>query len=290
MITLSSYFMQRSDGSRKEFDGFDGVWISDVAGLGAETAAEYADLGYGFFSVTDNEKHVKQSITCSIVFTGKYRADNYKAFMDWMFGAPALYFGYRPDGKWGEEYTRPVALKMVSKSERVESGIVIAAVSFECLAPWTREITLESKFNGGIPVWGWELKPMGHQPSAIRLSYKAAAERQISLVRLSYLMGEDAVYKEIVFPEPLQLAAGEELRVSTAPNDYYIRHIDADGEASSVMDKIIVGADPVLLLPPDASDMLFGEDALPAVVIRCGSADAVADTVSCTQLVYYRTV
>ena len=101
---------------------------------------------------------------------------------------------------------------------------------------------------------------------------------------------EDEFYqKRISFPTPLQLAAGETLRISTAPNDYYIQHINSDNEVVPVLDKISVSDDPLILLPPGASGQV-NDSSVPAVLQLFVDDIDEQDTLSCTMLAYYRTV
>lgn len=288
--SIRKFYLLRADGEQKDLNGASGVWLSDPAGLGAAKTPAYANLNYGFFSITDDKQDAQETITFTLNFTGAEPYYDYAGLVDWIFAATELYFGYQPEGGDGDLYVRRVSVKSIAKTERGKARWLTTAVTLDCLSPWTKEITLTAQSaSGAFNVWGWEAPAVGQLPAAFRLSYKPHAARTVSRLTLGYKLGNDYDTKTILFPVPLQLTAGQTLQISTAPNDYYIRRVSITGEITSVMDKIAVAGDPVILLPPGA--VLPGSDSSepPLLQLYVDAIDAL-DALSCTMLAYYRTV
>ena len=289
--SIRRFFLIRADGEQKDLNGLDSIWLTDPAGLGASKTTVYANLNYGFFTTTDDKQDSQETITFTLNFTGREPYYDYSKFVDWIFAATGLYIGYQPEGIDGDVYTRPVSVKSIAKTELDKVGWLKVAVTLECLAPWTREITLEGG-SGSIltyRLWQWNAVAEGQLPAAFHLSYKANSSRSVNKLELTYALGDDFYQKRISFPMPLQLAAGELLRISTAPNDYYIQHINSAGDVLSVMDKISLSDDPLILLPPGASGQV-NDSTVPAVLQLFVDAIDEQDALSCTMLAYYRTV
>lgn len=289
--SIRRFFLIRADGEQKDLNGADSIWLTDPAGLGVTKTPAYANLNYGFFTTTDDKQDAQEAISFTLNFTGLEPYYDYSKFVDWIFAATGLYIGYQPEGSYGDVYTRPVSVKSIAKTELNKVGWLTAAVTLECLAPWTREITLTGK-SGSIltyNIWSWEATANGQLPAAFRLSYKAKSSRSVNKLELTYALEDEFYQKRISFPTPLQLAAGETLRISTAPNDYYIQHINSDGDVLSVMDKISVSDDPLILLPPGASGQV-NDSTVPAVLQLYVDAIDDQDALDCTMLAYYRTV
>lgn len=289
--SIRRFFLLRADGEQKDLNGADSIWLTDPAGLGVTKTPAYANLNYGFFATTDDKQDAQETIPFTLNFTGKEPYYDYSKFVDWIFAATGLYIAYQPEGSYGDIYTRPVSVKSIAKTELNKVGWLTAAVTLECLAPWAREISLTGE-SGSIltyNIWSWEAAAKGQLPAAFRLSYKANSGRSVNKLELTYALGDDFYQKRISFPTPLQLAAGELLRISTAPNDYYIQHINSDGDVLSVMDKISLSDDPLILLPPGASGQV-NDSTVPAVLQLYVDAIDDQDALDCTMLAYYRTV
>lgn len=287
--SIRRFFLIRADGEQKDLNGLDSIWLTEPAGLGASKTPVYANLNYGFFATTDDKQDSQETITFTLNFTGREPYYDYSKFVDWIFAATGLYIGYQPEGIDGDVYTRPVSVKSIAKTELDKVGWLKVAVTLECLAPWTREITLSGDSGSMLTrhIWFWQAAALGQLPAAFRVSYKANAARKVTGLILYYALGDDYVTKSISFPTPLQLAAGETLRISTAPNDYYVQHINSDNEVVSILDKISVSEDTLILLPPGASGISGSESAQLQLFV-----DAIdeQDALSCTMLAYYRTV
>lgn len=284
------FFLIRDDGEQKDLNGLDSIWLTDPAGLGVSKTPVYANLNYGFFTTTDDKQDAQETITFTLNFTGKEPYYDYSRFVDWLFAATEVNIGYQPEGIYGDVYTRPVSVKSITKTELNKVGWLTAAVTLECLAPWAREITLEGKSGSAFTykLWQWAPVAEGQLPAAFRLAYKAHAERKVNKLQLTYKLGDDYPQRIISFPTPLQLAAGETLRISTAPNDYYIQHINSDNEVVSILDKIDISDDPLIMLPPSARGV--HDDVDYALLQLYVDAIDEQDALSCTMLAYYRTV
>lgn len=288
--SVRRFFFIRDDGDIKDLNGADGIWLTDPAGLGVSKTPVYANLNYGFFTTTDDKQDAQETITYTLTFTGANPYSDYADLANWIFAATELYIGYQPEGSSGNLYVRPISIKSIAKTELNKLSWLAAAVTLECLAPWTREITLEG-VSGSIltyRLWQWNAVAEGQLPAAFRLAYKAHAERKVNKLQLTYKLGDDYPQRIISFPTPLQLAAGETLRISTAPNDYYIQHINSDNEVVSILDKIDISDDPLIMLPPSARGV--HDDVDYALLQLFVDAIDDQDALSCTMLAYYRTV
>lgn len=284
------FFLIRDDGEQKDLNGADSIWLTDPAGLGASKTPVYANLNYGFFTTTDDKQDAQETITFTLNFTGKEPYYDYSRFVDWLFAATEINIGYQPEGSYGDVYTRPVSVKSITKTELNKIGWLTAAVTLECLAPWAREITLEGKSASAFTykLWQWQPVAEGQLPAAFCLSYKAHTDRKVTKLTLTYKLGDDYPQRIISFPTPLQLATGDILRISTAPNDYYIQHINSDNEVVSILDKIDISDDPLIMLPPSARGV--HDDVDYALLQLYVDAIDEQDALSCTMLAYYRTV
>lgn len=290
---MRKFYIFHSDSTQYHpLNGEESIWLSEPAGLGITLAPSFVNLGSGFFGVTENEKEPQQSMTFDLSFTGADPYASYKTLLDWLSASSALYLGYQPTGT--TVYKRRISIKSISKTELTKNRWLTVTVSAVCLAPWLREVELpvvSSDGNGSaLPSWDWAPIPGGQLPAAFKISLKAAATRKVSGVVNLFAIDGILGGQMASFPTPVTLAAGETFQLSTAPDDFYIRRVAADGSVTSLVNAIDISADPLLRLPPDADYSASGS----AISNPGGgiSVDAIngTDVVWCTMIEYYRSV
>lgn len=289
---MRKFYIYHSDSTEYHpLNGEESIWLSDPAGLGITLAPSFANLGGGFFAITESEKEPQQPITFDLSFTGADPYTSYKTLLDWLSASSELYLGYQPTGT--TIYKRRIIIKSISKTELTKTRWLTVTVSAVCLAPWSREAALAVRSSAGTgstsPSWNWSPVPGGQLPAAFRISLKAAAARKITSILNLYAVNNILGGQVVSFPAPVTLAAGETFQMSTAPDDFYIRRVAADGAVTSLVNAVDISVDPLLRLPPDADYSAAGGISNPGGGIDVDAINS-ADIVQCTMIEYFRGV
>lgn len=171
------FSLYNESGAQKALNGESGIRFTSPAGLGISLKPTLADLHEGFFRATAEDIIPQQSIAGSLTFMGKNTNGTpisggsygqYLDFVNWLFTAKKLYFGYTPQGTGGTEYRCEVALDYITKTERRGTWLP-CTVSFKMLTPWfTEEGTALPAPTGssGIVV---PITVQGHVPAGLRI-------------------------------------------------------------------------------------------------------------------------
>lgn len=263
---VRKFGLESSDGIRVELNGEQDIWLTDPAGLGIGSAPKLADYGGGFFGSTDNRYEPQQTITFTLSFTGATPYAEYQAFLDTIYSAEQWYLCYQPD-EASIEYRRKISFRSITKTELSKTRWLECTASAVCLAPWqtTQKIkfTSTSAVTGSEkPYWEGKITPKGHLPAHCVYSFKASEPRKIYGGQAFYYNPPGAVLagaEEIgtawnvsFFDNPVSLATGETLIVSTLPNDFRAQIITAAGKVKSVIDHLDTFFGTAQGLPPNA--------------------------------------
>lgn len=298
---IRKFALESSDGIRLTLNGEQNIWLTDPAGLGISSAPKLADYGGGFFGSTDNRYEPQQTITFTLNFTGASPYAEYQAFLDTIYSAEQWYLCYRPD-EASIEYRRKISFRSITKTELTKNRWLECTVSAVCLAPW--QTTQKIKFTSvsavtgsGKPYWDGKITPMGHLPAHCVYSFKASEPRKIYGGQAFYdnppgavLAGAEetgTAWNVSFLDNPVSLATGETLIVSTLPNDFRAQIVTPAGKVKSVIDHLDTLFGTAQGLPPNALPV-SGETSI-RFIIQVDSIRA-ADTLNAEIYYFYKGV
>lgn len=138
-------YIQNESGGRIALNGETGITIVDSTGFGVDTAEEFADIGFGFFSPVSTSSHPQQSIAGTLFFKGADTFAMYETFADFLMKAGRLYVVAELVSGVGA-YMREVRVNFITKGERERNHLQVP-VSFLSLTPWFRNTKLNIRLD-----------------------------------------------------------------------------------------------------------------------------------------------
>ena len=138
-------YIQNESGGRIALNGETGITIVDSTGFGVDTAEEFADIGFGFFSPVSTDSHPQQSIAGTLFFKGADTFAMYETFADFLMKAGRLYVVAELVSGAGA-YMREVRVNFITKGERERNHLQVP-VSFLSLTPWFRNTKLNIRLD-----------------------------------------------------------------------------------------------------------------------------------------------
>jgi len=199
---MRKFYLQLENGVRLDLNSED-VFFSYPQGLGYESAADYTNIGGGFFLQAE-AKERQSVITGDIVFA------SYGLYKDNAMYLDAAQIVYAPEDV---EYLRDIVIQSVGKGELDATGLLICPVTILALSPWytaqrrvltmnpSAEIEKAKRYpyrysyayayagaSGGISV-----SAGGQQPSPVKVTMQGRVVNPvISLYRSGVLIGKAA--------------------------------------------------------------------------------------------------
>lgn len=237
-------------------NGENGIWFSNLTGLGITNEINTVDLGSGFFRNIDTGHPPSQSVPGDLFIMPPDADQKYRNFVNWIQAATKLTLVYRPFGS--ETFYRLVHLEYLQKGVPEKTGRLTIPTCFRPLTPWykptpmdismgeaeTNITTFSFEFNQYLhfpastgQAWSGTLTPAGHIPAAIKFDYTGSATNlQLTLTgeNSGTVYGECKVTGEI-----------NGFSFSSVPYDAYVR----EGDGDEIYDLLNPGVDPYIRLP-----------------------------------------
>lgn len=113
------------------------LFVYKPQGLGLSYAATYGVISDGFYS-QKTRNPAQASVACDLVFTAADPYAQYQSLISWIMHSVDVKLGYQPRED-GAIYYSPVHIDKIGKSERLLTGELSCASSFQLLAPWAEE-------------------------------------------------------------------------------------------------------------------------------------------------------
>lgn len=255
-------YIQNESGHRIALNGETGITIIDATGFGVDTAEEFSDIGFGFFSATRTGSHPQQSIAGTLIFKGADTFSMYQNFAAFVLTAQKLFVVAELVS--GGAFLREIRVNFITKGERRLSYLEVP-VSFLTVTPWFKNTKLNIRLDRapefvtrfGAAVFGQstftaafdsgftaEIPPAGHLPAVLRLTFTGVVSNPIIELR-----GEGTGTLYCLCAVSVKLNAGDRLEYSASPVDAYIRKVSSAGTVIDLMDQLDPSADPFALIP-----------------------------------------
>lgn len=262
MRKIRKLYLQNSTGERFGLNGEAGVYAAEISGLGFTLAPGVADLGYGFFAVTQDENEPQQPVAWTLVFTqNPYIA--YQRFIDWLFSAGAIAVVYDPAGV--QEYLRDVSISSLQKGELNQVGWLEVPISVSSLSPWYRPAPARLVLDPGgenikrysytytedlrygddnLSSLSGTISVAGHIPGAVELTYAGAmVNPRITLTGM--ISGKEYGSCHVA----VTLLSSDTLRFSTRYEDAFVKSVAADGTETDLLDVLDLTLTPFFRIP-----------------------------------------
>lgn len=253
MKQIRKTYLQNSAGERFPLNGEQGVFFAEISGLGVMLSPSFGDLGYGFFTVSD-EKAEPQNAVAGTLYFAPDAYSNFQRFVDWVFSAGQLIFVYKPYPD--SELIRRISVNYINKGELNEVGWLICPVSFLPISPWARrdpvELTFGSSDSDGVPLeydfyyeddlrYGADsaatmsgtIAGSGHTPASILLRFYGAISNPV--IRL---MGNVSGETHGLCSIQAELGASDVLELSTLYTDSHVWKIAPNGVKTDLINDV----------------------------------------------------
>lgn len=260
---MRKLYFENASGERIDLNRKNHILASELKGFGISCSPTFTDLGQGFFSEEDTDKHPQQTRGFKLNFVSDNPYQDYRELLAWL-SSNAVHLVYVPYGS--EEYSCDISVAEIQKGELNAVGWLVCDAEFYCKTPWYRKDTVsvdmtasygdtlrfsyvytsDLRFGSDVAAeFQAELYGGGQQPAAFILRYIGAIVDPV--IRLA-----DARTGETVGLCMLNrsLLASDTLELCTIPNDNYIRLLSADGTATDLIDRIDPTENPFPLVPP----------------------------------------
>lgn len=261
MKQIRKLYLQNAAGDRRDLNGKNGVYASNLAGFGVSLSPKFADLGGGFFPEISNESEPQNTLAFTITLTVKpYTA--HQSLMDWLAASGSLTIVYDPTGT--QEYFRDVAVSYVQKGELNQVGWLELLCSFSCKTPWYRPQPTALNITGTgqdarkrypytyVYRYGADtsakidtfIAGTGHIPGSIKLTFRGSVTNpQLRLVGNVTGKVYGTCSLSAVFDE------GETLAYSSLYENSFVKRIAADGTETDLIDALDLGLSPFFHIP-----------------------------------------
>lgn len=257
-------YLRNGEGAQISLNGEDGIYASNLTGLGMERSRTYGDLGGGFFSILADTSDPQQAPGFKLTFTRRSTAyAQYQRLTRWIAAAgDELRLVYVPYGTTA--YYRRVALRHIKKTERNKVGWLECACEVQTLTPWYRPIEYSAalaelgtdvmrygvgRYDAGryaashAATYAVSLQPDGDTAAALSLHFTGAIARPvIELIG----QGSHTVYGRCSIA--WDLPQGATLEWSSHPADSYCRAV-VNGEPQELYDYMDPDETPFFRLP-----------------------------------------
>lgn len=265
MRSIRKLSLQNGAGQRFLLDGTDGVYASDLSGLGFSLEPDFADLGRGFFQTVSSDSEPQRPIPFTITFT-KNAYQMYRRLVDWLFTAGSVTLVYKPFGD--AEFFRDVLVQSIQKGELNAVRWLESPCSVLCLTPWYRPTPTVMTLDGGgtdtskrYPYRYTEdlrygsdstaalsgiISPSGHIPGALEVSYSGA----IVNPRIC-LKGNISGKTYGICSVSVSLEASDTLKFSSRYERSYVSKIAAGGAETDLLGMLDLSAEPFFHVPVD---------------------------------------
>lgn len=263
-MRIRKLWLKDGRGKRFELDGSDGVYVSELAGLGFSLSPNWGDLGNGFFKALDSTQEPQRNVTFTVTFTRAPYA-TFQRFVDFV-STGNVSLCYSPFE--GAEYIRDVSISSVSKSELNAVGWLECSCSLLCLTPWYMpsftSLTLESDGDEDVRRYPYTytpglrfgsesaaalsgvIMPAGHIPGALQILYTGGiVNPRISLV------GNQTGKTYGVCSLKAEIPADHYLLLTTTPNGSSVGMIAPDLTATELLNALDLSFDPYPRIPVD---------------------------------------
>ena len=289
---IRKLYFQNASGDRWGLNGEKNVYASSLSGFGVALEPSAANIGHGFFPLTDDVTEPQNSLAFTLTFT-QSPYETYHQLMNWLATAGTIMIVYTPYGN--QEYFRDVAVNFIEKSELTQTAWLEAPCSFRCLAPWRQPSPASiEKFGSFRPRrkrYGYQyfdlrygsdrpgslvatIAPSGQIPAALDVRYSGAAQQpRISLV------GNNSGKTYGVCAVNTSLEAGDTLLYSSRYDGAYVRKVSAAGVESDLIDAVDLSGGPFFRIPVHEPCTLYIE-----------ASGAVTGAAKVTVHYYYRSV
>lgn len=265
MRKIRKISLQNASGQRFHMDGTQGVYASNLTGLGFSLDPVFADLQHGFFLPVSAEFEPQQHPAFTVTFT-RNAYQMYKRFVDWVASAGALTLVYQPFGE--AEYFRDIAITSVQKGELNAVGWLEAPCSCVSATPWylpaPTVLSLEDGSAEGIKRYPYTytedlrygsdsmaalsgtIFPTGHIPGALDIAYSGGIINP--RIRLT---GNVSGKTYGICTIAATLEPSDTLRFSSRYERSFVSKIAAGGGETDLLDDLDLSTEPFFHIPVD---------------------------------------
>lgn len=263
MRKIRKISLQNASGQRFLMDGTQGVYASNLTGLGFSLDPVFADLQHGFFLPVSAEFEPQQHPAFTVTFT-RNAYQMYKRFVDWVASAGALTLVYQPFGE--AEYFRDIAITSVQKGELNAVGWLEAPCTCACATPWylpaPTVLSLEGGSGGTSKRYPYRYSadlrygsdsaaalsglvvPAGHIPAALDISFSGAIVNPRIRLR-----GNVSGKNYGVCSAAVSLGTSDTLRFSSRYERSFLTKVTAAGVETDLLDVLELGTEPFFHVP-----------------------------------------
>ncbi len=265
MSTIRYLALENASGQRFPLNGTDGVYCSNLSGLGFTREPGFADLGRGFFQDVGSEFEPQQPVPVTITFT-RAAYQTYQRFVDWLASAGSLKLVYKPFGS--VEYYRDIFVESLQKGELNAVRWLECPCTFLALTPWylptPTSLTLESEGSENIKRYPYAytedlryssdsaaalsgtIFPSGHIPAALEIAYTGSITNPT--IRLT---GSVSGKTYGTCSVSVALEASDTLVFCTRYEESFVRKITAGGAVTDLLDFLDLSTEPFFHIPVD---------------------------------------
>lgn len=273
MTRIRKLWFQNAAGERWGLNGQQGIYASELAGLGLSLSPEFADLSRGFFLPVQEENEPQTAVSFTLTFAREpYKT--YKRLVDWLAAAGKVTLIYQPTGE--KEYCREVIVTGMQKGELNAVGWLQVPCSILCLTPWylplPTSLQLETDADENVKRYTYTYTPQlrygsdahaslaapvagsGHIPGALELTYTGAVTNpRFRLVgnNSGKLCGTCSVQ--------VTLGEADSLVFSTRYEESFVKKISASGAETDLLDVLDLSSDPFFHIPVTEACTLYME-------------------------------
>lgn len=263
MRNIRKLYFQNAAGARYGLNGENGVYASNLAGLGITLSPTFGNLNHGFFITVKDESEPQGTVTFTLTFT-KSPYSSYRSLVDWLSAAGTFTIVYIPFGT--QEFCRDLSISFLQKSELNAVGWLEVPCSFLCHTPWYHPTptTLTLAANGTDESkrydytysddlrYGYDssaalvgtIYGAGHIPGALELACHGAITNPT--IRL---VGDVSGTTFGICSVAAVLAETDTLKFSTRYENSYVKKISADGTETDLLDVLDLSMKPFFHVP-----------------------------------------
>lgn len=239
------------------------MYASDISGMGFTLDPDFANLGRGFFTLSDDEAEPQAPIAYTFTFTQNPYSE-YQAFVDWVLASGKLTLIYNPTGT--QEYCRNVYLASLEKGELNQMGWLEVPCRFLCETPWylpvpssmaleVEDATTIKRYHyqytdalkygsDGYPALSATVPNSGHIPAAVEIAYHGKIVNPV--IRLTGKLSGQTIG---VCAIGATLENADTLKVSTRYEDSYVKKVSAGGAVTDLLDALDLRLNPFFRIP-----------------------------------------
>ena len=276
---MRRFYLENEYGDRVGLNNETGIFLTEPSGLGLEFSDSFADIGEGFFKLT-NKGHQQKTISCKINFVGANPYTDYNKFITWCMKSKELYLVYGVpifnNTEQEIQYYIHVEIANIQKGEINLAGYLEAPANFLYLSPWylptpvnpvnTGLIDEAFRFNlkrfdiaplAPLQIKDYEaiIEPQGHLPAAFEVEYTGVIHDPV--IKLVGVTGKEYGRCEIT---QIVNVSTTKITLSTKYDNPFVKMVTDKGVETNLLPKVNLIYNPFFKMPVNEKCRLTVED------------------------------